>query len=232
MSPEQFQDALNYLDDDLIEQTDELRQGRRVPQTRTSVRKIMSWVAPAACLALAVGLAPHLLPVMESGSTANGMDAEMLQEAEQPPKDLQDQVFYEGAEANMQASRSEYTLQGVSCGDIYMEIPKTWTCEIQSGEDGSYFLVIRPPYETGSVRVGYWPGFGVCGTGLTEKQTTIAGMDATMGCYDGKTDWSFIAFRVEGDNYVVMKDGAETWWGAHGEVFMECLETLVIGEKE
>lgn len=227
MNPEKFHDALNYLDDDLIAQTDELRQGRRVLQTRPAVRQIIPWVASAACLALVIGFGPRLMPAMESDNRANG-SPEMLQDAQYPPKDVNDMVeqVFEGALVSTEQSRSEYVLQGISCGDIYMEIPETWDHEIVKEDGGGYFLVIRPPYEEGSVRVGYWPNFGVCGTGLTTESKIIAGMEASVGTYDGGPMWSFITF---GDDYVVINEGADAWWGAHGDLFMKCLETLVIG---
>lgn len=226
MNPEQFHDALNYLDDDLIRETDELRQGRQSRRPRPGVRKIIAWAVPAACLVLVIGLGPRFLPGMDAhetaGSAANGMNME----AESPAEAIQDQIIYEGAEVNSQESRSEYALRGVSCEDVYMEIPETWTCEIARDDDGSYFLVICPPQAQGVIRVGHYPNFGVCGTGLTTEETVIAGMDATVGTYDGNHVWSFITF---GDDYVVLNEGADAWWGQHGELFMKCLETLVIG---
>lgn len=225
MSPDKFHDALNYLDDDLIAQTDELRQGKRKLQTRPGVRKIIPWAAAAACLALVISIAPAMMPATESDSMANGAP-EMLQDAQQFPDGV-DHIF-EGALVSTEQSRSEYVLQGISCGDIYMEIPETWEHEIVKEDGGGYFLVIRPPHEEGSVRVGYRPNFGVCGTGLDTEETTIAGMQATVGTYDGGDVWSFITF---GDDYVAINEGADAWWGAHGRLLMKCLETLVIEGK-
>ncbi|MBQ8238251.1 MAG: hypothetical protein IJZ39_08920 [Oscillospiraceae bacterium] len=226
MNPEQFHDALNYLDDDLISETDELRRGQRVMQTLPAPRQIIPWVASAACLALVLGFGPWFLPAMETDSNSNGSN-EMLQDAQQPPKDLtEEQQIYEGVEANMEHSRSEYAAQRISCDDISMEIPETWDHEIVKEDGGGYFLVIRPPHEEGSVRVGYWPNFAVCGTGLATREVVIAGMDACVGTYDGSRVWSFITF---GDDYVVINEGADEWWGVYGDLLMECLETLVIG---
>lgn len=225
MSPEKFHDALNYLDDDLIAQTDELRQGKRKLQTRPGVRKIIPWAAAAACLALVISIAPGMMPATESAGSANGAP-EMLQDAQQFPDGVEH--IFEGALVSTEQSRSEYVLQGISCGDIYMEIPETWEHEIVKEDGGGYFLVIRPPHEEGSVRVGYRPNFGVCGTGLATEETTIAGMTATVGTYDGGDVWSFITF---GDDYVAINEGADAWWGAHGRLLMKCLETLVIEGK-
>lgn len=228
MNPEKFHDALHYLDDDLIAQTDELRQGKRVMQTHPNARRIIPWVASAACLALVLGIGPRFLPATEIDNFSNGTP-EMLQDSQQAPNDLEDTHIYESAEANIGQSRAEYNVQGISCGDLYMEIPETWEHEIVKEDGGGYFLVIRPPHEEGSVRVGYWPNFGVCGTGLSTEDAVIAGMEACVGTYDESPVWSFITF---GDDYVAINEGADAWWGAHGNLFMKCLETLVIGGKE
>lgn len=211
MSPEKFHDAMNYLDDDLIEQTNALRRGQR---TRPALRKIVPWAAAAACLALVLGVGPRLMPTAENGADAG---------LENP---LTEDKIWGGAEVHIQESQSEYILRGVTCGDVYIEIPETWTCETVQEEDGAYFLNICPPGETGIVRLGYWPGFGVCGTGLDTKNVFIAGMEATMGTYDGNPVWSFISF---GEDYVAINEGADAWWSEWGDLFMKCLETLVIG---
>lgn len=226
MSPEKFYDAMNYLDDDLIAQTDALRQGNRVPQHRPTARQVIPWVAAAACLTLVVGIAPRLLPAMETDSMANGSNQVMENAQEAPMDNLLDEHIYSGAQVIEDQSRSEYILQGISCGDVYMEIPQTWEHEIVKEDGGGYFLHIRPPHEEGYVRVGYWPNFGVCGTGLTTEEATIAGRNACVGTYDGNPVWSFISF---GDDYVAINEGADAWWGTHGKLFMKCLETLVIG---
>lgn len=221
MSPEKFHDAMNYLDDDLIAQTEELRQGRR---TRPAAPKIIPWVAAAACLALVLGVGPRLMPAMENSSAEGGS---ILHDAENPM--VNGGPMFSGADVHIEDSRSDYILRGESCGDIYMEIPESWSCVIVKEDGGGYFLEICPPDEEGIVRVGYWPGFGVCGTGLATEEAVIAGMDACIGTYDNGPMWSFITF--EGD-FVVINEGADGWQDVHKDLLMKCLETLVIGERE
>lgn len=224
MNPEHIHNALNYLDDDLIAETDALRQGQKVLRTRPAARKIIAWVAPAACLALVLGLGSQLLPAAETGNAAPMAENQIRF----PGEWIQDSMNDEIEESKMESSRG---WQLVCCDDISIEIPPTWTHELTKADDGSYFIIIRPSHETGSIQVGYWPGFGVCGTGLTEEKTRIAGMEANIGYYDGSSQWSFITFRLEGKTYVVLKDGAESWWGAHGDTVMQILGTLRIGGK-
>lgn len=223
MNPENIHNALNYLDDDLIAETDALRQGTRV-RRRSTVRKVISWAVPAACLVLVLGAGTQILPALAGGSTSSENGA-LEMEAAQSPGEMQDQMLISESGVHQNESKTEYALQTVSCGNISIEIPETWDHELVKEDGGGYFIVIRPPYEQGCVRVGYWPNFGVCGTGLTEEKTVIAGMNATVGTYDGSDVWSFITF---GDDYVAINEGADAWWGKYGKLLMECLETLVI----
>ena len=223
MNPENIHNALNYLDDDLIAETDALRQGTRV-RRRSTVRKVISWAVPAACLVLVLGAGAQILPGLAGGSTSSENGA-LQMEAAQSPGEGENHMICDGTQAQQHESKTEYALQTVSCGNISIEIPETLDYELVKEDGGGYFIVIRPPYEQGCVRVGYWPNVGVCGTGLTEEKTVIAGMNATVGTYDGSDVWSFITF---GDDYVAINEGADAWWGKYGDLLMECLETLVI----
>ena len=225
MSPEKFHDALNYLDDDLIAQTDELRQGKRVLQRRPTARRVIAWVASAACLALVIGLAPRLMPTMESGNATNYGSDGMQQEAEQSPLELEDYLPSITGDSSRNDSSAAYSMQKISHGAISRYIIDGWTYELESGTDGGYFIVLRPPYEEGALRVGYYPNFGVCGTGLTTEEKTIAGRNVCVGTYDDSHMWSFITLE---DDYVVLNEGAGDWWGAYGDEAMAILDTILI----
>lgn len=222
MNPEKIHNAMNYLDDDLIAETDALRQGQPVRRGIT-VRKVIPWAAAAACLALVLGVGSMLPGGMTGGSAPENGAMEMV--PAEGVDVLQDEVIYSGAEASIQESKSDYIMQTVSLEDMSIEIPQTWEYELVREDGGGYFIIIRPPYETGCVRVGCWPNFGVCGTGLTEEKTVIAGMDAVIGTYDDNAVWSFISF---GNDYVAINEGADAWWGQHGDLLMKCLESLII----
>lgn len=228
MSPECFADALNYLDDDLIEQTDDLRQGRRVLQTRPTVRQVIRWAAPAACLVLLLGLGPQLIPSMETGDSAQ-FEGDLSYGGNQAPEEaLYD--YKDGSSSTQHECAGTVVVQDVSCGNIFLYLPENWTYELETGDDGSYGIVIRPSEEKGAIRVCYRPNFGVCGTGLTTEETTIAGMRANVGTYDGEEVWRFITFPDAEKWYVVLNEGADQWWDHYGETAMEILETIVIGE--
>lgn len=226
MSPEKFHDALNYLDDDLIAQTDELRQGKRVLQHRPNVRQVIPWVAAAACLTLAVGIGSRLLPSVGTESLANTGSDQMYQDAGKSPGVLQDDASAVKENSNRAESQTCIWVPR-RIGYISLEVPIDWSCEQVTDTDGSYYLLLTPPNEKGAIRIGYDPRFGVCGTGLTTEETVIAGMDACVGTYDGDNMWCFITFAGKGEGYVAVNESLG-WWGVYGDTAMDILETLVI----
>lgn len=217
MSPEQFSDALNYLDDDLILQTDELRQGRRVLHSRP---RVLQWMVPAACLALILGIGSWILPGF-SGDNKGVMDGNM----EMAHGLIEDSESGIAEKPNQQCDCSEnVVVQTVTCGSISLYIPDDWTYTMESHGEDSQYIVIRHPDKAGAIRIGYDPSFGVCGTGLTTEETVIAGMRASVGRYDGKRAWSYISFPDAGRGYVVINDGADAWC----DEAMTHLESIVI----
>lgn len=226
MSPEQFHDAMNYLDDDLITETDELRQGWRVLQPRFTVRSLLPWVAMAACLVLVLGLGSRFLPATESNGVDTMLMEDMQEAANQSPAEaVQDKSQY-GIGTEHSTTNS---WQRIAAGDLSLAIPGDWEYTLEPGEDNSLMIALHPAGAVGALKIGYMPYFGVCGTGLTEKQTTIAGMEANVGYYDGGKDWTFITFRVDGETYVVLKDSVGGWWSDHADTVDQILETIVIG---
>lgn len=225
MSPEQFHDALNYLDDDLIAQTDDLRQGKRVLQNWPAARKIVPWAAAAACLALVIGFGPRLMPTMESGNATNYGSNGMEQAAEQPNMELEDFLPSITGDSSRNDSSYAYAMREISHGAVSLDLADDWTYELESQPEGGYFVVIRPPHEEGALRIGYYPNFGVCGTGLTTGEMTLAGRTVRVGTYDDDHVWSFI---ILGDDFVVLNEGAGEWWGAYGDTAMAILDTIRI----
>ena len=88
--------------------------------------------------------------------------------------------------------------------DFSLDVFDSWSAQ-PFAEDGQYGLILSPKaqpelkYELAL----YARGFGVCGTGLEEKQLSINGMDALAGYYDGADYWSFVSIDADGKNYVL-----------------------------
>lgn len=222
MNAEQFQDAMNYLDDDLIEETDELRQGKRVLYRRDRIRQVLQWVAPAACLVLVLGLASRWGGATSDSAFFNDMIME--QEAGEAPQD--------GANGSQYEHAYTESWEAVTAGTVSIRIPDDWEWALEPGEDDSLMICFRPKGCEGVVKVGYMPNFGVCGTGLETEDRVIAGMRASVGTYDGNKLWSFITFPDAAHWYVVLNEGAGEWWSDYGGTAMQILETIVITEQE
>lgn len=219
MNPERFCDALHYLDDDLIAETDDLRQGRRVLRPG---RQVIRWVVPAACLALVIGVAA--MPQMaEKASNTGTADMVISYESENAPGEMvQDSAHNETGKANYERPCD---WQRVSAGGISLEIPAGWTWRVEEGED-VFSIYIRPDEVPGELWICRDSSFGVCGTDLTEKEAFYGGKKANVGYYGGSSHWDFITFRVGEEKYVVRKDGAESWWDANEDTVDRILETL------
>lgn len=86
-------------------------------------------------------------------------------------------------------------------------------------------------HSEGKVSLQYYPnGFGVCGTGLSGENITIGGYKAYKGTYDNNRVWDFISFQDVQGSYVVMNEGANTWWNEYGNEAMFILATVNIAK--
>ena len=203
MNSEWIMDALNGLDEDLIAQVDEVRQGKR-KLYRPPVRGI---IAAAACAALVL------------------IGAWVF-----PQRVAMDSVFEpmeNGAEIAGGALNEEYgysTTSGqwktVTAGSITVTIPPDWEWGEQEGN-------LALSHGENHLIIGYYPNFAVCGTGLEQRTVTLAGMEARVGTYDGKIMWDFIVFP--GD-YVVLNESGENWTEDEKTAIISILESLEIKE--
>lgn len=218
MNPERFHDALNHLDDALIAETDELRQGRR---TRPAARRFVPWAA-AACLALAVGIGSGMLPLWQMENSAP-VNLEGLMDAQ---NGTPGESAMESAHGTISQSTHEApeNWERVSNENISLALPAGWGYELTNAGDGSYGIAFCPGGEEGMLRVCCQPGFGVCGTGLQEMETTIAGRTANVGYYDAGRIWSFITFP--GTDFVIINEAGDSWFDAHADTVTRILETI------
>lgn len=223
MNPEKFHDAMNHLDDDLIAETDELRQGRR---TRRAARWIVPAVAAAACLALVLGIGSGTLPIWQMDNSAP-IYFEGLMDAE---NGAPGESAMESAHGTTSQSTHEVpeNWERVSNKDISLSLPAGWGYELTIADDGSYGIAFCPGGEDGMIRVTCQPGFGVCGTGLKTVETAIAGKNASAGYYDGNRIWSFITFP--GTDFVIINEAADGWYGSSEATVRQILDTIAFGE--
>lgn len=227
MNPEEFQDAMNFVDDELIQETDDLRQGRRVLYRNSTARRIGRILAPVACLALLLVGGAALLPRL--GSTDSAVMQDMANGSAEHGM-VQDGDLEENYGVQSSLSTTSASWKTVALGKITLSLPDEWEYETAEEDDGSYRIAFRPDGTQGQIVVGYYPSFGVCGTGLETAKTEIAGMQATVGIYDGKDGWDYITFQVEPRWYVALNEAFGFWWEDHRETVAQILETIVIEE--
>ncbi len=108
-------------------------------------------------------------------------------------------------------------------------LPKGWTYSgIQSDDDPTSDLVvsIRPdfPGTEGAITLQHMKGFGVCGTGLIQKDIEFNGHPAWQGFYDGNTLWSHIILKDPKDCVII--NNAENWYEEYEEEINQILSTV------
>ena len=210
MNGEQISDSLIYLDDDLIAETDAVRQGKRIP-FRMPARGILAAACAALLLAGALAL-PQRMDNASAESLTNG--AEMVGDG---AVDITGEEF--GVASSTSSRRKTITVSGIT-----MTIPPDWEWARQD-TNGAWGDHVVLSHGENHLIVGYYPSFAVCGVGLQQETTTIAGMEVCVGTFDGKDMWDFIMFP--GD-YVLRNESGENWTEAERTAILEILESLTL----
>lgn len=243
MNQDNIHDALNMLDDELINEVSKLRDIKRKRKTMS-----MRLGAIAACLCLFVvsvyvfGSGQLKLGGAKKGAAEEDMSVESADGTEVLEDTDKSSV---GTSAENQSSKGETvedekTWERVESGKnfrkISLAIPTGWKYTISVGGDASseeFGISFWPEGEKDSaIHVGYHSAWGVCGTGLEQTKITLGDYSAVQGTYDNKEVWDFIHFHVEDTkgSYVALSVGAEAWWDEYGTEAMEILATIQITE--
>ena len=209
MNSEMIMDALNDLDEDLIAQADEVRQGKR-KLYRPPVRGIIAAAACAAIVLIGAWVFPQRV-AMDSAFEPMENGAEIAGGA------LNEEYGY---------STTSGQWKTVTAGSITVTIPPDWEWA-KLDINGDWGDHVALSHGENHLIIGYYPNFAVCGTGLEQKTVTIAGMEARVGTYDGKAMWDFIVFP--GD-YVVLNESGENWTEDEQTEIILILESMKIKE--
>ena len=120
-----------------------------------------------------------------------------------------------------------------SYSNITLTIPHDWEYETERGNSpDEYCISFWPADQTeGEIKMWYYTAFGVCGTGLEEKEITVGEYKAWQGTYDNKKVWDFISFKGMLGSYVAMNEGADKWWSEYGDEAMQILRSVKIAEN-
>ena len=212
MSAEKISDALNYLDEDLIRQADEVRQGKRVLY-RPGGRGMLA----AACAALLLG-GLYFLPRTMNGT----MEADRAVQNEAPAGNAGEPVY------GYTSASSARLWEDVEGPGFRISIPEGWKWELLDVNEYEYVHLALIHGENKLI-LGRRPSFGVCGTGLETVDAEFNGIAATIGTYDNSSMWSFI--RLHGD-FVVQNNSGEDWTEEERADIDAILNTITIMREE
>ena len=214
MNGDMIMDALNDLDEDLIAQVDEVRQGKR-KLYRPPVRGIIAVAACAAIVLIGAWMFPQRVAM---DSAYEPMENGMEMAGDSAGGALNEEYGY---------STTSGQWKTVTAGSITVTIPPDWEWA-KLDINGDWGDHVALSHGENHLIIGYYPNFAVCGTGLEQRTVTLAGMEARVGTYDGKNMWDFIVFP--GD-YVVLNESGENWTEDERTVIISILESLEIKEN-
>jgi hypothetical protein len=129
------------------------------------------------------------------------------------------------------------TVQG-PYGSVSLTVPEGWSYTICNVDDDNllsaeYAIQFSPEKEAGGyIEVGYHSSFGVCGTGLEEVDTTLAGASAQIGYYEGSNVWDYIYFGGANKGIVALASENEKWEQKDLDEVLTILNTLVYRADE
>lgn len=113
---------------------------------------------------------------------------------------------------------------------ISLPYSSAWEYTIEEYAKGctSFGISIRPRgyIDSGYIHLHYHYGFGVCGTGLEEKEFGAG----RIGYYDGSDAWSYIYFPAAGDGaFVALADQIASWYPRYGDAALEMISGATFG---
>lgn len=122
-------------------------------------------------------------------------------------------------------------------GQISVYIPATWTAEaIPVDGDGMMFglygLILKPKdAPDGQIELFCSDNFGVCGTGLTQEEKTLAGYPVHVGTFDNHAHWDFITFGSNRVQVVAQHVDCDSWSDAMWDEAWSVLDTMKYNER-
>ena len=138
-------------------------------------------------------------------------------------------VFLDGKNATYRPSVAAHS-KGYA--NISVTLKDGWEYDIVDETDTNEFAInIYPAGQSqNKIRIAYFNGFGVCGTGLKQKTIMLGRYEAWMGTYDNNTVWDFISLQGLPGDYAILNEGGEKWWSEYGEDAMQILATLKVAD--
>ena len=116
--------------------------------------------------------------------------------------------------------------------NISLTLKEGWEYDIVDEPDTKEFAVNIYPagQKENKLRIAYFNGFGVCGTGLKQEEIILGEYDAWMGTYDNNKVWDFISIKDTFGDYAILNEGGKEWWSEYGDEAMKILATLKVAD--
>ncbi len=107
---------------------------------------------------------------------------------------------------------------------ISLRLPESWTYQVYGA--GEPIVGIRPEGAgaEGEITLRHDERFGVCGTGLEQKEILFNGHKALQGFYDGQERWSFIVLDAPENGVII--NSAGDWFPEYEEEIGQILSTV------
>ena len=116
--------------------------------------------------------------------------------------------------------------------NIALTLKEGWEYDIVDEPDTNEFAVNIYPegQKDNKLRIAYFNGFGVCGTGLKQEEIKLGEYAAWMGTYDNNKVWDFISIKDTFGDYAIINEGGKKWWSEYGDDAMQILATLKVAD--
>ena len=139
-------------------------------------------------------------------------------------------VIFDGVDPHTQPTTASHS-RGYA--NIRLTVLNGWKYTTEDVEGSNDFSIVfwHESSADNKIRVSYQPAFGVCGTGLEEKDITISFYPAWQGTYDNHKNWDYISLKDMPGSYVILYEADDGWWKEHKEEAMQILNTLVAAEN-
>lgn len=117
--------------------------------------------------------------------------------------------------------------------NVRLTVLNGWKYETVDTDGSNDFSIVlwHESSAENKIKISFQTAFGVCGTGLEEKNITIGSYQAWQGTYDNHKNWDYIALKDMPGAYVIFNEADDDWWKEHKDEAMQILNTLVVAEN-
>ena len=118
-------------------------------------------------------------------------------------------------------------------GQISVEIPETWSWTASAVDeegilsDGLYGIVLKPTNaKNGQVELSYIDNMGLCGTGMTQEELTLSGIQTLKISYDDMPGWNMFMFQNEYEHVCAISRETEGWTDEMQNELLQVLDSV------